>query len=116
MDRQTCDTCGAVFRVDVPRQAGHEESEEYYCPECNREYRVRASNSPTVTLITPRTDKKGMAASLFETIKAHIESGNAVIMVDGKGEDKTTKEMLSLAKENGRDMDCLVLDFESKQK
>ena len=29
---QTCDYCGCVFRVDVPGQKGHEESEEYYCP------------------------------------------------------------------------------------
>jgi uncharacterized Zn-finger protein len=53
---QTCTYCGAVFHVVVPGQKGHEESEEYYCPECMTEYRTRASNSPQVTLVTPRTD------------------------------------------------------------
>ncbi|SHL55613.1 hypothetical protein [Fibrobacter sp. UWH4] len=55
---QTCDNCGAVFRVTVPGQKGHEESEEYYCPECGKEYHVRASNSPSVILIAGRTDGK----------------------------------------------------------
>lgn len=53
---QTCSFCGAVFHVEVPGQKGHEESEEYYCPECGTEYRTRASNSPRVTLVSPRTD------------------------------------------------------------
>lgn len=54
---QTC-SCGAVFRVQVPGQKGHEESEEYYCPECNTEYSYRASNSPQVTLISSgKSDK-----------------------------------------------------------
>ena len=30
---QPCDVCGAKFRVVVPGQKGHEEPEEYYCPE-----------------------------------------------------------------------------------
>ena len=55
---QTCDYCGCVFQVVAPGQKGHEEPEEYYCPECNKEYKTRASNSPTVTLIKPRTDGK----------------------------------------------------------
>ena len=58
MDKQIYDTCGAVFTVDAPQQAGHNESKEYYCPECNREYKIRASNSPTVRLISPGTDGK----------------------------------------------------------
>jgi len=53
---QTCDCCGAVFRVVVPGQSGHEEPEEYYCPECHKEFKCRASNSPTVSLISKRTD------------------------------------------------------------
>jgi Zn finger protein HypA/HybF involved in hydrogenase expression len=53
---QTCNYCGCVFQVVAPGQKGHEESEEYYCPECNKEYRTRASNSPRVTLIKARTD------------------------------------------------------------
>lgn len=56
--QQTCDYCGCVFRVEVPGQKGHEESEEYFCPECHREYRTRASNSPRVTKVSDRTDGK----------------------------------------------------------
>lgn len=54
---QTC-TCGAVFLVEVPGQKGHEEREEYYCPECLKEYGRRAANTPKVTLISGRTDGK----------------------------------------------------------
>ena len=53
---QTCDYCGCVFRVDVPGQKGHEEPEEYYCPECKKEYKTRASNSPRSSLLKKRTD------------------------------------------------------------
>ncbi len=53
---QTCDYCGAVFEVTVPGQKGHEEREEYHCPECRKEFHCRASNSPSVTLKSPRTD------------------------------------------------------------
>jgi Zn finger protein HypA/HybF involved in hydrogenase expression len=53
---QTCDCCGAVFQVVVPGQSGHEEPEEYYCPECHKEFKCRASNSPRVSLISKRTD------------------------------------------------------------
>lgn len=56
--KQTCNHCGAVIEVTVPGQKGHEESEEYFCPECLCMYRVRASNSPTVTLVSARTDGK----------------------------------------------------------
>lgn len=55
---ETCDYCGCVFRMVSCRQDGHNESEEYYCPECNKEFRIRASNSPRVTLISKRTDGK----------------------------------------------------------
>lgn len=55
---KTCDYCGAKFRVEVPGQKGHEETEEYYCPECGKEYKCRASNSPTVTIISKRTDNR----------------------------------------------------------
>lgn len=54
---KTCH-CGAVFNVSVPGQKGHEESEEYYCPECHCEYKARASNSPSTRLISRRTDGK----------------------------------------------------------
>lgn len=57
-DVETCRVCGATYQVYVPEQKGHMEREEYYCPECGAEYRVWASNSPTVTFLTPRTDGK----------------------------------------------------------
>ena len=53
---QTCDYCGAVFEVVVPGQLGHNEREEYRCPECNKKYQCRGSNSPDVSLKCPRTD------------------------------------------------------------
>ncbi len=57
-DVEQCNNCGATYEVYVPAQAGHMESEEYFCPECNKGYSTRASNSPRVTLIKPRTDGK----------------------------------------------------------
>ena len=56
--QQTCDYCGCVFEVSNQLQDGHNESEEYYCPECQKEYRVRACITPTVTLVSERTDGK----------------------------------------------------------
>jgi hypothetical protein len=65
---QTCSHCGALFKVVVPGQKGHEESEEYFCPECLCMYKTRASNTPSVTLISPRTDgKTDKCASPYET-------------------------------------------------
>ena len=55
---ETCDYCGCVFRMQNQLQDGHNESEEYYCPECHKEFRIRANNTPRVTLITKRTDGK----------------------------------------------------------
>ncbi len=51
-----CDFCGCNFRVQTQRQDGHNESEEYYCPECSKEFRTFACISPSVTLISKRTD------------------------------------------------------------
>ncbi len=53
---ETCDFCGCIFNVVVSGQKGHEESEEYYCPECSKKFTCRASNSPRVTLKEKRTD------------------------------------------------------------
>jgi len=55
---QICDYCGARFRVDIPHQPGCEEAEEYFCPECNQMFKTRASLTPRVTLLSPRTDGK----------------------------------------------------------
>ncbi|MEE8210785.1 MAG: hypothetical protein V3V64_00130 [Acidiferrobacterales bacterium] len=54
--QQTCGFCGCVFRVEVPGQIGQEEPKNYYCPECHKRFPVKASDSPTTTLISKRTD------------------------------------------------------------
>ena len=38
-----CDNCGTEPSITYARQAGHNESEEYFCPECNKMYPVRSS-------------------------------------------------------------------------
>lgn len=43
-----CCECGCVFEVIVLEQEGHNEMEEYYCPDCHKEYKVRASFTPQV--------------------------------------------------------------------
>jgi hypothetical protein len=60
---ESCDNCGCTFRVVVEKQDGHNESEEYYCPDCRKEFRTRASNSPRVTKISNRTDGRNTAYS-----------------------------------------------------
>lgn len=57
-DQKTCSFCGCVFRVIVSLQDGHNESEEYYCPDYHKEYKTRACNTPMVTKISGRTDGK----------------------------------------------------------
>ena len=57
----TCDNCGAEISVSVAKQSGHNEREEYYCPECNKRFTTRASlpiMQGNVKLIKPRTDEK----------------------------------------------------------
>lgn len=46
-DVETC-SCGCIFEVIVSQQDGHNESEEYYCPDCRKQYKTWASLSPTV--------------------------------------------------------------------
>ena len=53
---EICNFCGCIFRVQTQRQDGHNESEEYYCPECDNEFHTYACMSPLVTLISKRTD------------------------------------------------------------
>ena len=53
-----CEKCGCSFNVYVQGQEGHEEKENYYCPECHNKYTCRASLPPKVTLLKPRTDGK----------------------------------------------------------
>ena len=53
-----CDYCGAKFKAIITRQSGHNEREDYNCPDCNKRYSARASLPIKVTLISPRTDGK----------------------------------------------------------
>lgn len=47
-----CPKCGALNRVEVVKQDGHNESEEYYCAGCRHEIgRARASLPPTTSLV-----------------------------------------------------------------
>lgn len=58
---ETCDYCGAKYSLIVPTQAGHNEREDYYCPECQKRHYVRASlpiMMNNIRLIKPRTDGK----------------------------------------------------------
>ncbi len=55
---QTCENCGAELVLFITKQSGHNEKEEYECPECYTEYNVRASMPPTVILKNKRTDGK----------------------------------------------------------
>lgn len=54
--QQTCGYCGCVFLVAVPGQIGSEGPQIYRCPECHKGFPVRASGTPTITLISKRTD------------------------------------------------------------
>jgi hypothetical protein len=61
-----CDFCGCKFRLIVPGQKGHEEPEEYSCPECGKEWRTRASLSPRVIELSDRTDGRSMSHAKWE--------------------------------------------------
>jgi hypothetical protein len=59
--QQTCGFCGCVFRVDItwpitysPKLA--KDTEDYACPECQRQSRIKTSTKPQVTLLSKRTD------------------------------------------------------------
>ena len=49
---EICDNCGCKFRVKAYEQAGHNETEEYYCPNCKKKYKTRACNAPDVYKIS----------------------------------------------------------------
>ena len=57
-EEETCDNCGCKFRVRAYKQAGHNETEEYRCPDCKKTYQRRACNTPEVSKISDRTDGK----------------------------------------------------------
>lgn len=50
MSTHKCE-CGVTLEVEVQYLQGHMESEEYYCPKCNREYKARSANTPFVRII-----------------------------------------------------------------
>jgi len=52
----SCGHCGAKFRVIITTQSGHNETEDYNCPECNSQFFARASMPIRVVLISKRTD------------------------------------------------------------
>lgn len=57
--KHNCDYCGAEIEVSITRQTAHNEKEDYYCPECDKEYFSRASLPIRhVVLLKPRTDNK----------------------------------------------------------
>jgi DNA-directed RNA polymerase subunit RPC12/RpoP len=56
-----CDNCGAEISLNISRQSGHNEKEEYYCPECNKRFTVSASlpiMPNDIQLLGRRTDGK----------------------------------------------------------
>lgn len=55
---EKCDYCGAEFKTEIINQTGHNEKEEYDCPECQKEFYSRVSMPIRVKLIKPRTDGK----------------------------------------------------------
>jgi DNA-directed RNA polymerase subunit M/transcription elongation factor TFIIS len=55
---QTCENCGAELVLFITKQPGHNEKEEYECPECYAAYYVRASMPPRIVLKSKRSDGK----------------------------------------------------------
>ena len=55
---KTCSYCGARVQVFVSREAGSDESQDYACPECNKQYTTHAALEPVVSLLAPRSDGK----------------------------------------------------------
>jgi len=53
-----CPACSALNRVQVVKQDGHNEPEEYYCANCGNELgKLSASLSPTVRLVDENASK-----------------------------------------------------------
>ncbi len=50
---KSCTSCSKCNRVDVTKQDGHNEPEEYYCADCNALLgTVRASQTPRTTIVS----------------------------------------------------------------
>lgn len=55
----SCDYCGAEIEVNITKQSGHNEPEDYYCPECNKKFSTWASVPiRDIVLLKKRTDGK----------------------------------------------------------
>lgn len=49
---KVCVNCGKRNKVEVSKQDGHNESEEYYCVHCGKQMgTVRSSNTPKTTIV-----------------------------------------------------------------
>lgn len=55
---EICDYCGCEFRIISYKQDGHNETEEYYCPECKKTFKIRACNTPDITLLKKEQTEK----------------------------------------------------------
>ncbi|MDH5233199.1 MAG: hypothetical protein OEY38_24365 [Gammaproteobacteria bacterium] len=60
---QTCGFCGCVCSVEVSFARSYNDTREYQCPECLKPSIVRTSESPTVKVLTARTDGREVAYS-----------------------------------------------------
>lgn len=49
---EICKNCGQKNKVEVSKQEGHNEPEEYYCANCRKQMgAVSASNTPKTTIV-----------------------------------------------------------------
>lgn len=54
---EICENCGCKFHIKVFKQAGHNEREEYRCPDCGKAYFIRACNTPEIHKICSKDQK-----------------------------------------------------------
>ena len=57
----TCGFCGCVFRVEITWRTAYsykasQDTQDYSCPECLRNSRIKTSSEPQVVLVSKRTD------------------------------------------------------------
>lgn len=53
---EICDYCGCEFKIIILKQDGHNDTEEYQCPECRKIYKAKACITPDVSLKKKRND------------------------------------------------------------